>query len=100
MFFLRHGGGFEAGASTSLISETSVVQGVMYQGANIVKRSIDMGKPVIVASIQYRLNNFGFSASKEMEQAGLLNLGFEDQRNALKWIQKYISHVRTDVAHK
>lgn len=52
-----------------------------------------MGKPIVFASINYRLNNFGFSASKELEDAGLLNLGFEDQRNGLKWINKYISKV-------
>lgn len=50
-----------------------------------------MGQPMVVASINYRLAHFGFTASKEFEDAGLLNLGFEDQRNALHWIQKHIS---------
>jgi acetylcholinesterase len=50
-----------------------------------------MGQPMVVASINYRLAHFGFSASKELEEAGLLNLGFEDQRNALHWIQKHIA---------
>lgn len=54
-----------------------------------------MGKPIVFVSINYRLNDLGFSASREMKEAGLLNLGFEDQRNGLKWIQKYISHVST-----
>lgn len=53
-----------------------------------------MKQPVIVASIQYRLAHFGFSASKEMEDAGLLNLGFEDQRNAMHWVQQHISKVK------
>lgn len=63
---------------------------MFYQGANIVKRSVDDGKPVLFTSINYRLHNFGFTASKEFEQAGLLNLGLEDQRVAMKWIQKNI----------
>jgi acetylcholinesterase len=87
----RHGGGFESGASSSAFSELSVIQGSFYQGANLVKRSLDMGQPMIVASINYRLAHFGFTASKEFEDAGLLNLGFEDQRNALHWIQKHIA---------
>lgn len=45
-----------------------------------------MDQPIIVASIQYRLAHFGFTASKEFEDAGLLNLGLEDQRNAMRWV--------------
>lgn len=70
-----HGGGFEAGAGMAFAGETSAVPGVFYQGANLVKRSQDMGRPIIVASINYRLMSFGFSASQEMADAGLLNLG-------------------------
>lgn len=52
-----------------------------------------MGQPVIFTSINYRLAHFGFTASREFDKAGLLNLGFEDQRVALQWIQKYIAKV-------
>lgn len=51
-----HGGGFEAGASSSIISEQSAVPGVIYQGANLVKSSIEMGQPIIFTSINPRLN--------------------------------------------
>lgn len=85
-----HGGGFEAGAGQSFAGETTLAPGVFYQGANLVRRSQDMGQPIIVVSINYRLNHFGFSASQEMADAGLLNLGLEDQRNAMKWIQQNI----------
>lgn len=51
---------------------------------------------MIVASINYRLAHFGYTASKEFEEAGLLNLGFEDQRNALHWIQKNIAQFGGD----
>lgn len=88
-----HGGGLASGASSSFAGEQTVLPGVFYQGANLVKKSIEMKQPVIFASINYRLGDFGFSASKELEDAGLLNLGFEDQRNALKWVQKHISKV-------
>lgn len=88
-----HGGGFEAGASSSVISETSAAQGVFYQGANIIKRSIDMKQPILFVSLNYRLAHFGFTASKEFADAGLLNLGFEDQRNAFRWIQRNIAKV-------
>lgn len=89
----RHGGGFEAGASSSIISEVSAAPGVFYQGANLVKRSLDMGQPILFTSVQYRLADFGFTASKEFEDAGILNLGLEDQRNAMRWVQQNIEKV-------
>ncbi|OAA42043.1 sterol esterase carbohydrate esterase family CE10 [Beauveria brongniartii RCEF 3172] len=86
-----HGGAFEAGSSTALGAESTAVTGIFYQGASIIKRSIEMGQPILFASFNYRLAHFGFTASREFEEAGLLNLGFEDQRNALRWIQKHIA---------
>ncbi|PHH66126.1 hypothetical protein CDD81_189 [Ophiocordyceps australis] len=86
-----HGGGFEGGSANAIISETTAIPGIFYQGANIVRKSIDMGRPIVFASFNYRLAHFGFSASRELQEAGLLNLGFEDQRLALKWIQKHIA---------
>jgi acetylcholinesterase len=73
------GGGFELGGTT------------MYDGATIVGKSIDIGKPVIYVSMNYRVTGFGFMASKEIKDAGVGNLGLQDQRLALRWIQKYIS---------
>ncbi|KAG6850679.1 hypothetical protein C0991_010169, partial [Blastosporella zonata] len=37
------------------------------------------------------LSGFGFLASKEVHEAGVGNLGLQDQREALRWVQKYIS---------
>ncbi|SMQ51504.1 unnamed protein product [Zymoseptoria tritici ST99CH_1A5] len=86
-----HGGGFEVGASGALgVDGTTSLPGVFYQGASIVQRSLSMGKPVLFTSINYRLHHFGFTASREFEKEGLLNLGLEDQRVALRWIQKNI----------
>ncbi|KAF4574341.1 Carboxylic ester hydrolase [Pleurotus pulmonarius] len=73
------GGGFELGSPN------------MYDGGPIVERSIQLGEPVIYVSMNYRLNAFGFLASQEVKDAGLGNLGLQDQREALRWIQKYIS---------
>ncbi|KAJ7660449.1 carotenoid ester lipase precursor [Mycena rosella] len=73
------GGGFELGSPA------------MYNGVPIVQRSIAMKEPVIYVSLNYRLSAFGFLASKEVRAAGVGNLGLQDQRQALRWIQKYIA---------
>lgn len=55
-----------------------------YSGHRLVARSIEIGKPVIFVSINYRVNVFGYLASKELQEwsgdgsAG--NYGFYDQR--------------------
>jgi len=41
--------------------------------------------------MNYRLSAFGFLASKEVRAAGIGNLGLQDQRQAFRWIQKYIT---------
>ncbi|KAJ6624409.1 carotenoid ester lipase precursor [Mycena sp. CBHHK59/15] len=73
------GGGFELGSPA------------MYDGVPIVQRSIAMGEPVIYVSMNYRVSAFGFLASKEVRAAGVGNLGLQDQRQALRWVQKYIT---------
>uniref|UniRef100_A0A8H7XSW5 Carboxylic ester hydrolase n=1 Tax=Psilocybe cubensis TaxID=181762 RepID=A0A8H7XSW5_PSICU len=78
------GGGFELGSTS------------MYDGALIVKKSQDLGQPVIYVSMNYRLTGFGFLASKEVKEAGVGNLGLQDQREALRWIQKYITQFGGD----
>ncbi|KAG6908771.1 hypothetical protein DXG01_003383 [Tephrocybe rancida] len=71
------GGGFEIGGTTT------------YDGASIVDRSIDIGAPAIYVSMNYRWR-FGFLGGKEVKEAGVGNLGLQDQREALRWIQKHI----------
>jgi acetylcholinesterase len=73
-----YGGGFEGGSTTS------------YDGSVIVNRSIALNEPVIYVSMNYRLSAFGFLASQEVKDAGVGNLGLQDQRMALRWVQKYI----------
>ncbi|KAJ7599914.1 carotenoid ester lipase precursor [Mycena floridula] len=78
------GGGFELGSPA------------MYDGGSIVQRSIDLGQPVVYVSMNYRVTGFGFMASKEVKAAGVGNLGLQDQREALRWIQKYIANFGGD----
>ncbi|KAF7422790.1 hypothetical protein PC9H_010949 [Pleurotus ostreatus] len=73
------GGGFELGSPS------------LYDGGLIVERSIQLGEPVIYVSMNYRISAFGFLASQEVKDAGVGNLGLQDQREALRWVQKYIS---------
>ncbi|KAH9475726.1 Lipase 1 [Psilocybe cubensis] len=77
--FWIYGGGFQNG-DTSL-----------YPGSNIVSRSIALNEPVVYVSANYRLSALGWLASKEVQAAGLGNIGLRDQRFALKWVQKYIT---------
>ncbi|KAK1221156.1 hypothetical protein PQX77_016055 [Marasmius sp. AFHP31] len=65
-------------------------RGGNYDGGIIVERSLELGQPIIYVSMNYRLTGFGFLASKEVKEAGVGNLGLQDQREALRWIQKYI----------
>ncbi|KAI0767304.1 carotenoid ester lipase precursor [Fomes fomentarius] len=73
------GGGFEIGSTN------------IYDGGVIVRRSIELGEPVIYVSMNYRVSAYGFLSSKEVKEAGVGNLGLQDQRLALRWVQKYIS---------
>ncbi|KAF3402028.1 Lipase 1 [Penicillium rolfsii] len=76
-----YGGGFTSGSSSDS----------RYNLSYIVNESVKMGKPMIAASLNYRLHCWGFMWSKEIQQAGAGNLGFRDQRLALHWIQENIA---------
>lgn len=79
-------------------SETDILraQAINYNPGGLLKTAIEMDQPIITVSATYRLNAFGFSASREMAEAGLLNLGLEDQRVAMQWVKKYISQFGGD----
>ncbi|CAA7261544.1 unnamed protein product [Cyclocybe aegerita] len=78
------GGGFDSGSPT------------IYDGTTIVARSITLGTPVIYVSMNYRLAGFGFLPGKEVKAAGVGNLGLQDQRQAFRWVQKYITQFGGD----
>ncbi|KAF8985929.1 hypothetical protein BGZ46_000539 [Entomortierella lignicola] len=90
-----HGGSFKDGSNAMQL----------YDGTNIVAHSIKgLGRPVIVVTINYRLNYFGFLSSSELVQdiqsdkrlssdnheKSVGNWGLLDQRIALEWVRDNI----------
>ncbi|KAF9561066.1 alpha/beta-hydrolase [Agrocybe pediades] len=71
-----HGGGFQGGDTHDASPE------------HILQSS---AKPMIFASFEYRLGQFGFLGGSEVKANGALNAGLLDQRTALRWVQRYIS---------
>ncbi|KAF9224779.1 alpha/beta-hydrolase [Gyrodon lividus] len=56
-------------------------------------RWIHQSPNVIIISVYYRLDSFGFLATPEFRDRTYadFNVGFEDQIQALKWVKQYIS---------
>jgi para-nitrobenzyl esterase len=85
-----HGGGFMSGSNAL----------PLYDGTNFVARSIQLGRPIILVSINYRLNYLGFMSSRELVQdvhsspggarTAVGNWGLLDQRMALEWVRDHI----------
>ncbi|KAL8290652.1 hypothetical protein RQP46_002910 [Phenoliferia psychrophenolica] len=61
----------------------------MYDHKALITRSVALGSPVIHIAANYRLAAYGFLAGKEVVEAGVANLRLQDQREALRWVQKY-----------
>ncbi|KAJ4325893.1 hypothetical protein N0V84_003279 [Fusarium piperis] len=76
-----HGGGLFMGGSADR----------RYNLSFIVDRSVEMNTPVIGVSFNYRLSAFGFPCGEEALKEGITNLGFRDQRLALRWINENIA---------
>jgi carboxylesterase type B len=70
-----HGGGNIAGTPYRHLCDPS----------RLVQHSIDIGKPVIVVSIQYRVHVFGW-----LPFDGVGNFGLHDQKLALQWVHDHI----------
>ncbi|CRG83165.1 hypothetical protein PISL3812_00514 [Talaromyces islandicus] len=62
-----------------------------YNLSFIVQNSVEMGKPIIGAAVAYRLSGWGFIDGQEIRDAGATNIGIQDQRLALHWIQENIA---------
>ncbi|KAH9026413.1 carotenoid ester lipase precursor [Lactarius hengduanensis] len=84
VIFWIFGGSFQIGGTST------------YDGGSFVARSIDLGQPVIYVSVNYRLSAFGFLPGKEVKAEKVGNLGLQDQRLGLKWVQTYISEFGGD----
>ncbi|PMD32301.1 alpha/beta-hydrolase [Hyaloscypha variabilis F] len=94
VFVWIHGGAFNVGDNTT-----------QFDGNHLIKRSLEIGRPIIIVSINYRLNVFGFLSSQELiEETKSLgedfipNQGLNDQRIALQWIQSSIHHFGGDAS--
>ncbi|KAF2451877.1 alpha/beta-hydrolase [Karstenula rhodostoma CBS 690.94] len=79
--FWIHGGGFYQGSGVDQ----------RYNLSYMVKNSVELGKPIIGVSINYRLSTWGFlSGTQELIEEGGSNFGLRDQRLALHWVQENI----------
>ncbi|KAI8071515.1 Alpha/Beta hydrolase protein [Gongronella butleri] len=76
-----HGGGFQGGGSAR----------DLYNLSYPIAQSEKGGTPIVAVSINYRLGGFGFLASKEASDAGILNAGFKDQIMAVRWVKENIA---------
>ncbi|KAH8661828.1 putative extracellular lipase [Ilyonectria robusta] len=76
-----YGGGFQEGGSGD----------ARYNASALVQKSVQIGQPSIVVTMNYRLQGWGFLAGNNVRNQGLLNLGIQDQRLALRWIQDNIA---------
>lgn len=63
----------------------------LFEGTNMVRISTEIGKPVILVTVNYRLSAFGFLNGRQMAELDLLNIGMKDQRLAFGWIQENIA---------
>ncbi|KAK1990266.1 carboxylesterase [Colletotrichum falcatum] len=63
-----------------------------YNLSYIVDQSVKKNKPIIAASINYRLSYWGFLFSRELQDGKAGNIGFKDQRLAFRWVRENIAH--------
>ncbi|KAF3935998.1 Acetylcholinesterase [Dactylellina cionopaga] len=75
-----HGGGFYMGGANDK----------RYNLTWLVDQSVKLGTPMIGVSVNYRLDGWGFLASREVAGTENLNAGLKDQRLALHWVKENI----------
>ncbi|KAJ6530861.1 alpha/beta-hydrolase, partial [Mycena vulgaris] len=68
------GGGYFAGSGSE------------WDGTSLVRRSVATNKPFIFITFNYRIGVLGFIGSAQAPPSAL-NVGLQDQRDALRWIQ-------------
>lgn len=66
----------------------------IFGSANNTQADYLMEKPVIIVSVQYRLNVFGFLSLLDDHAKG--NAGLKDQQFALRWVQENIQNFGGD----
>ncbi|KAK4452610.1 alpha/beta-hydrolase [Podospora aff. communis PSN243] len=80
MFYI-HGGSYQVGTSGW----------DRYNLSFIVQHSVNIGRPVVAATINYRKAGWGFLYSAEVQESGNANLALRDMRQALAWVQENIA---------
>jgi len=80
MFYI-HGGSYQVGTSGW----------DRYNLSFIVQRSVDIGRPVLAVTINYRKAGWGFMYSNGIQGSGNTNLALRDMRQALAWVQENIA---------
>lgn len=75
-----HGGSYQVGTS-SLPN---------YNLTYLVQRSVDIGKPIIATSINYRKGGWGMLYSREIQGSGNANNALRDMRKGLAWVSENI----------
>jgi carboxylesterase type B len=85
VLFWIHGGGQATSYPTA--------QNRLGDPGPLVAHSIELGKPIILVTINYRLNIFGFGHEHSEK-----NVGLQDQMVALQWVKQNISQFRGDKA--
>ncbi|KAJ3510827.1 hypothetical protein NMY22_g15853 [Coprinellus aureogranulatus] len=63
---------------------------MLYDGTQLVSRSIERGTPIIFVNFNYRLGPLGFPQGQEADNQRALNLGLHDQTAALEWVNENI----------
>jgi carboxylesterase type B len=59
--------------------------------SNFLDAATAASKSLVVVSLNYRLNYFGFLAGSDLANEGNTNLGLWDQRLALRWVKENIA---------
>ncbi|KAH9068501.1 alpha/beta-hydrolase [Lactarius deliciosus] len=75
-----HGGAYNIGSASD----------PAFDGTRIVTRSVAIKKPIVLVTINYRLNTFGFLASSYVPLRDL-NSGLQDQRAALEFVRDNVA---------
>lgn len=86
IMFWIHGGSYQVG-TTGLPN---------YNLSYIVQRSVEIGRPIIGASINYRKGGWGNLYSIELQGSGNINLALRDMRKALAWVSENIAFLGGD----
>lgn len=68
----------------------------LYNMSFMIQNGVEINKPFIGVTLQYRLNAYGFINGEQVQDAGATNLGIRDQRLALQWVRENIGEFGGD----